>query len=88
MSTIKELSEEYADHQVDRKYPDLRPNLKRSSRVYLDIFDIIDLELAFEAGALKIINSIEEIMRVGCDDVGFESLLKTCIKELKEETHD
>lgn len=88
MYSIKELSQEYADHQVEREYPDLSPNLKRSSRMSLNIFDGTDLELAFETGALKVINGIEEIMRVGCDDLGFENLLKEVIKGLKGETHD
>jgi hypothetical protein len=48
---LKKAYEKYVDHQIERIYPDLSPNLPRQSRMTLKVFDGTDIELAFEAGA-------------------------------------
>ena len=50
-ANLTEAYQRYADHQIERAYPDLSPNLPRKSRMTLNVFDGTELELAFEAGA-------------------------------------
>ena len=47
---LEKACREYADQQVERIYPYLSPNLPRTSRMTLKIFDGTDIELAFERG--------------------------------------
>lgn len=49
--SLEEAYQKYADHQIERIYPGLSPNLPRPSRMTLKIFDGTDIELAFERGS-------------------------------------
>ena len=50
--SLEEAYRKYADHQVERIYPNLSPSLPRESRMALNVFNGADLEMAFEGGSI------------------------------------